>query len=102
MTDQEFHNQYKPVEVPDSFVNASNVQEQVIFALAQVGKGKAVDVVKELKTLNTEQTNKEIIAETHQVLTELFDKGLIAGHDEDGSLVYSLQKITEANSGEVL
>ena len=101
MTDQEFNEQHKPLVVVANFEQATTIQEQVIFALAEIGKGTAEDVVKKLEELNPAHANKLIIAETHQVLAKLFEMGLIAGTDTQESLIYSLQKITEANSGKV-
>jgi hypothetical protein len=101
LTDEQFREQYKPVHVPASFDEAVNLQDKVLFALAELGKGDAAQIVQKIEELDPKASDKQVIAGVHQVLTDLYGKGLIAGNDDHGDLVYNLHKITEANGGEV-
>jgi hypothetical protein len=97
MDDAAFREQFKPVHVPAHFEDAGNLQDKVIFALAEIGEGTADAVSRKLEELEAGGPNNEV----HHLLSELYDKGLIAGHEQDGGLVYNLHKITEANDGAV-
>ena len=101
MTDEEFREQHKPLQVAASYEEARNVNEKIIFALADIGEGTAEDVIRHLEQLVPEADHKNVIAETHRVLTELFENGRVTGHEENGDLVYNLHKITQANDGSV-
>jgi hypothetical protein len=101
MDDTEFKDQYKPIPVPARFTDANRLQDQVIFALAENGQGTADEITKTLESLIPDAPNKEVIANVHHVLSGLYEKGLIAGRESNGNLIYSLQKITQANSGKV-
>jgi hypothetical protein len=101
MNDQEFREQFKPVHVPASYAEADSLQEKVVFALAEISEGPAEEVVRKLEELDPEAPNKEVIGITHRVLSELYGMGLIAGHEQEGSIFYNLHKITGANDGEV-
>lgn len=101
MDDAAFREQFKPVHVPASFDQAESLQDKVVFALAEINEGTADAVSRILEALEPNVSDKEIIAEVHQVLTELYKKGLIAGNEIDGDLVYNLHKITQPNGGSV-
>lgn len=102
MNDQEFREQYKPLQVPAHFDKDGSVEDQTLFALAQLGQATADEVLTELKNLRQEDSaDKALIAQVHGQLTEWYDKGLIAATHEEAGLRYSLQKITEANDGSV-
>ena len=99
MTDEQFREQYKPLQVPAAYKNQLSPQDKIIFALADLGEGTAEQVCKRLEELESGANPKALIAATHQVLTELYQKGLLAGNEKEGDLVYNLHKITEQNSG---
>lgn len=101
MDDAAFREQFKPVHVPAHFDDAENLQDKVIFALAEIGEGTPDAVSRKLEELEPQVSNKEIIADVHLVLMDLYGKGLIAGREQDGGFVYNLHKITEANDGAV-
>jgi hypothetical protein len=101
MNDAAFREQFKPVHVPSSFKEAGNLQDKVVFALAEINEGTPDEVSRKLEELEPNVPNKEVIADVHRILTELFGKGLIAGREIEGGLVYNLHKITHANWGSV-
>jgi hypothetical protein len=101
MTDKEFREEYKPLQVPAHFDAEADISEQTLYALGQLGSATADEVSTKLKELHNNDAGKDIIAAVHLILTEWHTKGLIAAADENGGLRYSLQKITEANDGHV-
>lgn len=101
MDDAEFREQFKPVHVPSSFDYAGNLQDKVIFALAELNEATVNATARKLEELEPGSAGKETIAGVHRVLSELYEKGLIAAAEIDGNLVYNLHKITHANDGEV-
>lgn len=101
MTDKEFREEYKPLQVPAHFDAKATMADQTLYALGQLGSATADEVSTKLKELHNGEAGKDLIAGVHQTLTEWHTKGLIAAVDDDGGLCYSLQKITEANNGHV-
>lgn len=101
MNDQQFREAYQPLQVPAHFDQKSDLAEQTLFALAQLGKATADEVVIKLKEMRNANDEKSFVAGVHQLLTEWYEKGLIAGIEENSELQYSLQKITESNDGKV-
>ena len=101
MTDKEFREEYKPLQVPAHFDGEASIADQALYALGQLGSATADEVAHKLVELHNDDAGKDLIGGVHSILTEWHTKGLIAAADEDGGLRYSLQKITEANDGHV-
>jgi hypothetical protein len=101
MDDAAFREEFKPVHVPAAFAEAKDLQEKVVFALASLNEATADQVSRQLEELAPETADKELIAGAHRLLTELYEKGLIAGQEQNGGLVFNLHKITAANDGAV-
>ncbi|MFD0749963.1 hypothetical protein ACFQZS_07410 [Mucilaginibacter calamicampi] len=101
MTDKEFREEYKPLQVPAHFDKTASIADQTLYALGQLGSATADEVAGELMNLHSDEAGKDLIGGVHLILTEWHTKGLIAATDENGDLHYSLQKITEANDGHV-
>ncbi len=101
MTDQEFREQYKPLHVPASFEEAGNETDKIVFALADIGNGTAKDITLHFEKLHSTANLKMPVINIPEALTELYNKGLITAQELNGSLVYNLHKITEANEGGV-
>lgn len=101
MTDKEFREEYKPLQVPAHFDAESSIADQTLYALGQLGTATADEVAGKLMELHNDEAGKDLIGGVHNILTEWHSKGLIAVTNEDGGLRYSLQKITEANDGHV-
>jgi len=102
MTDKEFREEYKPLQVPAHFEAEASVHDQTLYALGQLGSATADEVCAKLKELHNNEAGKELVGEVHSLLTEWHSKGLVASTTaENGDLHYGLQKITEANDGHV-
>jgi len=101
LTDEQFRELHKPLAVPSSYDDAKTFVDKVIFALADLGEATAEEVIRHLEELETPAGHKPLIAGPRQLLGQLYDNGQIAATEKDGSPVYNLHKITEANDGAV-
>ena len=101
MNDATFREQFKPIHVPADFQEAQNLQDQVVFALAQISEGTADEVARKFEELAPKANNKLVISTVHQILADLHSKGLIAADENEGGLIYNLHKMTQANEGKV-
>jgi hypothetical protein len=99
LTDEEFREEYKPLQVPSHYDEADTTQNKMIFALAEIGDGTAEDVIAELEKLEpgiTDQQNRVFVNIT---LASLYDHGHLTGSEKNGQMHYNLSKITQANDG---
>jgi hypothetical protein len=101
MTDEEFREEYKPLQVPAHYAEAISQKQKVIFALAQIGSGTAGDVIVQLERLEAGKLDGHLKTATKHILVSLFEQGHITGGDNDGGLHFNLSKITSENSGSV-
>ena len=101
LTDEEFREEYKPLQVPAHYTEAYTQKQKVIFALAQIGSGTAGDVIAQLEKLEAGKLDGHLKTATKHILVSLFEHGHINGGDHDGGLYFNLSKITSANSGSV-
>jgi hypothetical protein len=99
LTDEEFREEYKPLQVPPYFDAADTQQNKMIFALAEIGEGSAEDVIAALEKLEPNVTGEQLKALVHQTLRRLYDKGLLSGSEQNGVMRYNLHKITQPNTG---
>ena len=93
-SDEKFREEFKPLHVPPYFSPADSKQDQVVFALAQIGTGSAEDIIIELSKYHS-------TIDPVPYLQVLFDKGLIKGEISNGIMHYNLGKITNPNDGKV-
>ncbi|GAB2692584.1 hypothetical protein GCM10027037_14930 [Mucilaginibacter koreensis] len=99
--DELFHDEYKPLVVPAHFSANDSMRNQVIYALSTLGAGTAAEVGTRLYELDDQTPKAELQKTTHEILSSLFDKGLLKGSkNEQGQMEYNLSKITETNTGE--
>ena len=101
MNDKEFREHYKPMQVPARFDSKAPLQQQVLFALAHLGRGTADDVIKELSALRCVDVKITESDKIGSMLNEWFDEGLLTGSVEGDGTCYSLEKITHANDGSI-
>ncbi len=101
LTDEEFREEYKPLQVPPHFDAADTQQNKMIFALAEIGEGSAEEVIAEMERLEPGVTGEQLSALVKQALQNLYDKGLLSGTEQNGAMRYNLHKITQANTGGV-
>lgn len=101
ITDEEFREEYKPLQVPAHYAQALTQKQKVIFALAQIGSGTAGDVIAKLEKLEAGKMDGHLKTATKHILISLFEQGHITGGDHDGAQRFNLSKITSENSGSV-
>jgi hypothetical protein len=92
LTDEEFREEYKPLQAPPHFDAADTRQNKMIFALAEMGEGSADDVIAELEKLEPGVTGEQLSALVHETLRRLYDKGLLTGSEKNGVMRYNLHK----------
>ncbi|OOQ59333.1 hypothetical protein [Mucilaginibacter pedocola] len=96
--DQDFLKEYKPLHVPHRFDAEASLQDNVVYALAQLEHATAGEVAKMLDEFEPETDIATHQMHAEEVLGHLFDKGLIKG-DDSADRVYNLSKILTQNSG---
>lgn len=101
LSDEEFREEYKPVYIPSTYSRDDTRQNKIMYALAQLGEGTVTEVIDRLEELEPNIKNEQLIAITKEVLTHLYDKGLLKGEERNGKMHYNLSKITHANDGSV-
>jgi hypothetical protein len=97
--DQSFFEEYKPLHVPHEYKSGACSRENIIFALAQLGEGTASEVATKLSALEPGTNPSVHQKNSEDVLSYLFDKGLIKAVNKNGELSYNLSKIEVQNSG---
>ncbi|MES2807254.1 MAG: hypothetical protein V4619_01430 [Bacteroidota bacterium] len=100
-SDEDFRDEFKPLHVPAHFFEDDTQENKIIYALAQSGEGSATQVIAKLEQLQPGIKDDQLVAITKQVLSHLYDKGLIRGREINGEMHYDLAKITHQNDGEV-
>src|SRR5471030_824175 len=101
LSDEEFREEYKPIFIPEAYHPDDTQENKIIFALSELGEGTVTEVIGKLEELEPGIKNDQLTAITKQVLTHFYDKGLLKGIDERGTMHYNLSKITQANDGVV-
>jgi hypothetical protein len=101
LSDDSFREAYKPLHIPAHYDINDPEQDRVLFALAQIGKGTVTDVAAEMAQLETgvDMDSFKVIAS--DVLTYLYELGLLKGSEVNNEMEYNLSKITHANDGAV-
>lgn len=101
MTDDTFREAYKPLHVPAHYDLHASDQDRVIYALAQIGIGTVNDVATEMAQLEAGIDVESFKVVATDVLTRLYEQGLLKGSEVNGEIEYNLSKITHANDGAV-
>lgn len=101
MNDQQFRERYHPLTVPAHFDAGAPLNEQTLYALAQLVEATADEVVFKMKELHGGENDKQLIAKVHELLTGWHEQGRIAGKESPDGIRYNLHKVTEANDGQV-
>ena len=99
LSDEEFREEYKPINVPGAYHADDTQENKIIFALSELGEGTVTQVIAKLEELEPGIKDEQLTAITKQVLTGFYDKGLLKGVDHQGTMRYNLSKITHANEG---
>ncbi len=101
LSDDSFRKAYKPLHVPAHYDINDPEQDRVIFALAQIGFGTVTDVATEMAQLEAGVDVDSFKVLASDVLTNLYELGLLKGSEVNGEMEYNLSKITHANDGAV-
>lgn len=96
--DELFNEAYKPIHVPANFSEQDSLQDQLLFALAEIGKGSAEEITEKLATL---KGRADDLQACDTILRNLYDKGLIKGSEQEGVLIYNLSKETVPHQGKI-
>ena len=96
--DQDFLKNYKPLHVPHKYDAGASLQDNVVYALAQLEYATAPQVAAKMDEFEPQTDKATHQQQTREVLEGLFNKGLIKGDDES-ERQYNLSKILIPNSG---
>ena len=99
--DDSFREAFKPLHIPAHYNLHDPEQERVLFALAQLGKGSAIEVANKMAALESKSADENFKVIANKILTALYRQGLLKGNDSSGTMQYNLSKITNANDGSV-
>jgi hypothetical protein len=97
--DQDFLKEYKPLHVPHKYDAAASLQDNVVYALAQLQYATAPEVAAKMAELDPNTDLQTHFDNTEGILKALFDKGLIKANDNGEEKQYNLSKILAPNSG---
>lgn len=101
LSDESFREAYKPLHIPAHYDINDTEQDRVLFALAQIGIGTVNDVATEMAQLEESINVESFKIVAGDVLTRLYEQGLLKGSEVNGEMEYNLSKITHANDGAV-
>lgn len=96
--DELFNEAYKPIHVPANFSVKDTLQDQLLFALAEIGKGSATQIREKLTALKGKADD---LQSCDAILRDLYDRGLIKGSEQGPVLVYNLSKETVPHQGKI-
>ena len=101
LSDEQFREEFKPLQVPPAYPENGNFEDKILFALAACGEGGVSQVCDKLAELEPRLKKAELSEKVNEYLDLQFDKGLINGGTRNGKQYYNLNKITHANEGAV-
>lgn len=101
LTDEQFREEFKPLQIPSAFPENGNLEDKILFALAACGEAGVGEVCDKLVELEPSLETKELPEKVSNYLTNAFDKGLLNGGERKEGRVFNLSKITHANKGAV-
>lgn len=99
--DELFNEAHKPIHVPANFSEEDSLQDQLIFALAEIGKGSVKAIAEKLSELGSRSIKSTDLTDFDEILTDLYNRGLIKGSELEGRMVYNLSKETVPHKGNV-
>lgn len=97
--DAAFIEEFKPLHVPHEYEPSLNWQDKVIFTLADMNNGTTEEVAAHLKELEPDINANDVDKQTTEILTSLYNKGLVKAVDDNGQLRYNLSKIQDPHTG---
>ena len=96
--DQDFLKDYKPLHVPHKYEAGASLQDNVVYALAQLEYATAPQVAAKLHEFEPATDLHTQEDDVRNILGALYNKGLIKG-DNEPEIQYNLSKILVQNSG---
>ncbi|MDB5120519.1 MAG: hypothetical protein JWN56_1737 [Sphingobacteriales bacterium] len=99
--DQKFIEEYKPLSIPSDYHTDASEQDKVIYCLADIELGTAHAVAHKIHEYEPTEPLEIIQEYTSRILSDLYEKGLLKGDEQEGVKVYDLSKITSLNKGQV-
>lgn len=88
----------RPLQVPAKHDPKASLDDRVVFALADIGRGTAKHVAERLAELKDADADIDAV---ESILERLFDKGLVNGTENRNGRVYDLAKVTRPHRGHV-
>ena len=101
LTDEQFREEFKPLQIPAAFSVDDSQEDKILYALAVLEEATATEVADKLEELQPGSKNEQLLETTSEYLEQQFRKGLLNGGEKDGETVYNLSKVTRANEGGV-
>ena len=101
ISDQSFREAFKPLQIPAHYNVNGTEEDRVLYALAQLGEGTVSEVATKMADFQQGTKAADFINPVKHLLIDLYQKGLLKGHDIKGAMYYNLSKIDEANSGAI-
>ena len=101
LSDEQFREEFKPLQVPALYSSDDELEDKILYALAQLGEATSRQVLKKLQELEPGIMEDELYEAINEYLTGQFNKGLVNGGKKDEVIIFNLSKITHANEGSV-
>jgi hypothetical protein len=70
--------------------------------LNALDEGTVTEIIGKLETLEPGIKNAQLVAITEEVLTRLYDRGMLQGTDKGGIMHYNLHKNSKTGHGPVI
>jgi len=101
LSDEQFREEFKPLQVPPAYPENGSLEDKILFALAATGEAGVTEVCDKLVELDPGLEGEKLSEKVNEYLGLQFDKGLLNGGTRHGKQYYNLNKITHANEGAV-
>ena len=101
LSDEEFREEFKPLQIPPAYPISGTIEEKILFALAEAGEATSAEVCENLIRHEQDLEKNDLSEVVDNYLTQQFAKGLLNGGERKGEKVFNLNKITHANEGSV-
>ena len=97
--DQSFVKNFGPIHVPHKYEAKASLQDNVVYALAQLEYATAPEVAAKLAKFEPQTALAVHQKKAEEMLSHLFKTGRIKGDDNENNRQYNLSKILTQNSG---
>ena len=101
LSDQQFREEFKPLQIPPTYPENGSLEDKILFALAACGEAGGTEVSDKLVELEPGLEGEDLSEKVNEYLGKQFDKGLLNGGTRQGEQYYNLNKIIHANKGTV-